>query len=101
MSHWTDDEVEFIIGRYSRLGPKNLANQMNRGWVSIYCKARKLGLSVSKESKYDRNCVAPNVTQFTAKKTPESAYLLGLIWADGHLMRKSKTIRGKDRKSVV
>ncbi len=45
---WNNYEVEILKEKYPTYGPKNLAPVLNRGWVSVYNKARKLGIKTLK-----------------------------------------------------
>ena len=92
-SPWTKEEYEILKAQYPFLGPKNLATTLNKPWRKIYDKARRLGIKVLKEHCHDRNCNISDVSQFVSKYSPESVYLMGLLWADGHLSKHNNKQR--------
>ncbi len=100
---FSKEEIEFILKNYEEKGGKYCAQQLNRKFDCVCQVARRNGIRASiagraermkktksekppKEIKY---LVEPE--QFINVKTPEVAYILGLLWADGHiLVQKNK-----------
>ncbi len=104
---WTEEEINWLIANYSELGCKlcsehlrKTANQISAK-IEYLAKTRNIILHISKERKfkiyqeglgkfiqnktYDYRV---NANQFYEIKTPETAYILGLIWSDGHVSNK-------------
>lgn len=83
---WTNEEIAILKECYEFNPIDYVVDKLNnkRTKFSIYIMANKLGLSYSLY-KVDHN-------QFINVETKEIAYLLGLLWADGNLV-KPGTIR--------
>lgn len=81
---YTKDELEFLVKNYETRGIKFCANHLNRTCRSVsYCANKKLGLY--------RNSWK---SKFCLKKVEniengETAYVLGFLWADGFVGKKS------------
>lgn len=84
---WTEQEIAVLRQEYPTLGPKNLAPKFNRSWESVYNKARALKIKVNHENRHDRNLNKHDISALTTSKTPEGCYILGLLWADGHVAK--------------
>lgn len=101
-SIFTKEQDVFLIDNYAQQGGVYCANVLGFNIKQIYARARNLGLNVCHETR-SRNstiqatrprpelCKVP-ADLFIQVKTPEHAYLLGLIWADGHLCKKTYCI---------
>lgn len=86
--YWTQEELDILISKYSAYGRKGLEPLLpNRTRQGIGDKAIKLGLVCSKEARCEHNFNHLDISQFTESKTPKSVYVLGLLWADGHLCK--------------
>jgi len=97
---WTKEQEGFLKVNYSNKGAKYCAENLNRKRPAVVARANKLGLKVNQivinkilsetrvnwenNREYDSYNVNPN--QFLKIETPEVSYLLGLIWADGHVI---------------
>ncbi len=98
--NWTKEQEDLLRENYSNKGTKYCAEKLNRKRAAISARARKLGLKVDKkvvnkilsetrnswENNRDHDSYNVNPSQFLKIETPEVAYLLGLIWADGHII---------------
>ena len=73
---WTQDQIDFLIDNYYKTSCKYCADKLNLPNDIVYGKIRRLKLK--KECKY-------NLEQFQNIKSKYVAYLLGVIWADGHI----------------
>lgn len=96
---WTKDEITILVEQYPKCG-SNIP-ELDRSISSIQKKANRLGLSLPDDVRVEVNRVAQlkyqddrpddsfgvNVTQFLDITQPEVAYLLGLLWADGYIVR--------------
>lgn len=93
---YSQEEINYLIENYNKLGAKHCSEYLNRPVDSLRSLAyKKLKIKVSKEcrSKYNKgkifikdiNDYSVISTQFTNVDTPISAYILGLIWADGYI----------------
>lgn len=96
MTYFTEKEDKFIIENYDHLDKKTFLNNLNRSWVSIKHRAKKLGLS------------RPNIRLAKLKKlidkTVENAYWLGFIMADGHITDRGElkiTLSSEDERHLV
>lgn len=96
--NYTNNEIDFLKNNYSDKGANFCSKSLNRNYWSIISKAGRLGLRISKElkskqmkrcSKMERtrpkNAKSVDLNQFIDIKSKEIAYILGLIWADGHI----------------
>jgi len=97
---WTKEQEDFLKKNYKNSGTKYCAEKLNRKRPAIAARARKLGLKVDQnvvneilsktrvnwENNREYDSYNVNPSQFLNIKTPEVAYLLGLIWADGHIL---------------
>lgn len=96
---WTKEEEVFLKENYTNNGAKYCAEKLNRKRPAIVARANKIGLKVDQnvvnkilsetrfnwENNRDFNSYNVNPNQFLKIETPEIAYLLGLIWADGNV----------------
>lgn len=97
---WTIEQEEFLKENYPNNGSEYCAKILKRNRPAVIARARKLGLNTNqsavnnilsqKRFEYEQNrdfdSYKVNPNQFLKIKTPEVAYLLGLIWADGHIV---------------
>lgn len=96
---WTKEQEDFLKENYSNRGAKYCAKNLNRKRPAIVARANKLGLKVNQkvinkilsktrinwENNRNYNSYKVNPKQFLKIESPEVSYLLGLIWADGHI----------------
>ena len=91
--------IDFISSNYSILGKRGCAKHLGLKIRTIETIRSRLGVSVSASRKeelrrdalsktFDEYSVNPE--KFINISTPEAAYLLGFIWADGHVVNNSK-----------
>lgn len=105
---FTEEQIEFLKTHYSKMGADWCSNELGISKEKIVSKTSKLGLRVGKEclskvlskskANYESNrsmdSFLVNPKEFMDLKNPYCIYLLGLIWADGHVTyanNKSKT----------
>ncbi len=85
--HWTDDEIAELRRVYPSQGHKPLLESLGRSRDAIMKVASELGLVSHNKAKFIGNTVAANnnsVNQdYFATWSPNMAWLLGYIWADG------------------
>lgn len=83
---YSANEIEIIKKYYPTLGCKGVQKYINRTSDSLRWKTSQMKLRVEpsfRESKVD-------ISGLTTPKTKEAAYLLGLIWGDGHVAWSKK-----------
>lgn len=105
---FTESDIKFLTENYPKMGAKWCADILSLSVGQIVSKTSRLGLKQSKECKTktyseskikyeksrDLNSFSVNPKIFTDLNNEYSIYLLGLIWADGHVTyanNKSKT----------
>jgi len=89
------NENEFLLKNYSLLGIKKCSEILNIPECKLSAKVRKLKLilnknvrcEICKNTRYVKSNDEYNIhpQQFFDIKTPEVAYILGLLWADGYV----------------
>ena len=109
MNKFTINEIDFLKINYIRLGRKNCSIALNRSKNSIKDKCRRLGIRNSvKEIRLKQSMGAKkkagqyvvNEDFFMKNHTPESVYLLGFLWADGHIHKGTRN-SGNDFYQIV
>ena len=96
----TDSELTFIRQNYQILGGTDCAKQLNRSRTTVIHNAKSMGLELSHihrsnimKRKLDKLPEHRNVNPLpfivAEKMFPVNAYLLGFIWADGHVSFKN------------
>jgi len=91
----TDEQKKFIIENYSTKGINYCFNNLNVNKNTISSFARRNNLRVDRSvvlRNMSKNII--NVYDYINVKSPEIAYILGLLWADGHVSfsnNKTKT----------
>jgi len=78
---YTTEETNWIINNYPIHGSKYCAEKMKLSIEQVRGKVSRMKLN-----KADKI----NVEQFKNIKTKEVAYIMGFIWADGHVTKKTK-----------
>jgi hypothetical protein len=91
---YTLEDEQVIRDFYISKGPQYCADLLGRNVFCIHNKAARLGIKFSKADKKllhikarerDPEWYDVNPTQFFDIRLPEAAYLLGFLWADGHI----------------
>lgn len=95
---WDNAKIHFLTKNYHKLGCKECAILLNLPLSTVKSKIGHLGLTIDKETKnriqsyiaksyWSKNLRKRNVDaqKFIDCKTPEHAYVLGILWADGYL----------------
>ncbi len=101
LRRFTGEEDNFIINNYHKIGLTASAKHLNRCLGSIQARRKLLKLNdLSKEERHLIFCNIPKdrswrnykvkEDQFINVKTPEVAYILGLLWADGYVKKGEK-----------
>jgi hypothetical protein len=100
-SHFTEKEIEFLTKNYPTKGAQICADQLKRSKSSVSNKAHHLDLKIKDRSGWtlhyrrkENNEYKVNGNLFMNPTTPEAVYVLGFLWADGHIGLR-KTIRLK------
>lgn len=96
--NYTQEEINFLKEHYPHKGARFCAAALNRKLKSIYLKCCNFGIATTRDCREShrhrrigfRDKENPRVDreQFFNITKPEIAYVLGLIWADGHLGKK-------------
>lgn len=103
---FSDEEVNFIKNNYSKLGSEEISKILDRNKEQIFRKATKLNLQLdlnvicnihkkSTQNYWDNNDKAYeryniNPEKFMNINNPEISYILGFLWADGHIQNNGK-----------
>lgn len=102
---WLEDELEILKEKYKLMGSEELSKLLPRFTIGQIrsCKER-LGLLINKSSLTDvkkamwdkilskRKGYDNFVDGFRDCKTPEHAYILGFLWADGHVEKRNSRV---------
>lgn len=87
----TEEQIIYVKENYAKIGRWEIAKNFQVSPYSIYTIAKKYGIRYDKSISYDKNCNKNNVDKLIKDFTPESAYILGFIWADGYISRGSRS----------
>jgi len=98
----TNSELDFIRQNYQTLGITDCAKKLCRSRSAITSNAKTMGLRLTHEHRsnimkrkldkpFDKRNVNPSAFIIADQITPVNAYLLGFIWADGHVSFKNHT----------
>lgn len=103
-SRWKNNCVDFLRDNYSNKGGQYCSEMLNIPIKQVHKKASELGLRVEKEiisksqsmrsPRYRPSQCGVNADLLCNPSDPVSAYILGLLWADGNLQH-SKNNRYK------
>jgi intein-encoded DNA endonuclease-like protein len=103
---FTTDEINFLKKNFIQFGVKKCAEHLNRNSPYVEKKAYSLGLfrKNSDQWKLDKSPQKVNMIPFLNIKSPEMAYILGFIWADGHITKRKNgiviSVQQKDGKEL-
>lgn len=95
---WSLDEENLIHKFYPKMGPLMFTLLPGKPKIKVAQKARRMGVKMNKLSK---SIITSSsiwkrknhlVDQYITDFTPESAYVLGLLAADGHISIKTRTV---------
>lgn len=90
---WTEEEDNFLIKNYNSLGAKEIAKILNKTIHSIHGRTHILGLYMTGEEWSNIYTKKHDISNFTKVERPEVAYILGILWADGHVTPKKNQVR--------
>lgn len=112
---YTEQEDKLLKEFYPLKGARFCSEKLNRKVESIWDRAKTLKLKINKEvlseiltdafSKNKKYSLNENI--FLNEKTPESCYLLGLLWADGSIRNGKNsyviriTLKAQDGESLI
>lgn len=82
---YTEQENQFLRENYRKLSIAEIATVLNRKDFTVIARASKMGLKRKDSFDYESGF---NLTESLIN--PKFIYLLGYIWADGHLRREAK-----------
>ncbi len=93
MKRFTMEELEFLKKNFLKIGGTHCAKRLGRSRSAVVQQAKKLGLKLNmsiimrfvKEKSFNEYRVNPEPFFNPTFMTNIYAYLLGLIWADGHV----------------
>ena len=91
MTKWDSKMIDVLINNYSNMGVNYCVEILKINRRAIIYKANSLGLKtniIKKSESKSKNKV--NYKLFSDDITKESAYILGLLWADGNVLPKNK-----------
>lgn len=94
---YSPEEDAYIVAHYATLGPRYCGRYLQRKPESIYHRSKTLGLprvtlnvrhrlAGAAIARRDPSQEIPVLVEtFSHVRTPEAAYILGLLWADGYI----------------
>lgn len=89
---WSDNDLKFLNNNYAKYGVNYCTEKLNVNRRRIISKANSLGLKTDIIIKSEnKNKLKVNYDLFNNNFTKESVYILGLLWADGHVRKENKT----------
>jgi len=90
---WSDNDLKFLNDNYVKYGVDYCVEKLKVNRRRIISKANSLGLKTNVIIKSEsKNKPKVNYELFSTEFTKESVYILGLLWADGHVRQDKKTI---------
>lgn len=101
MKRYTDEEIKWLTENYTKLSSTECAKYLGRTSSAIRCFVGTVGITNTKEEAkikrllYNQKSAGEfNVNErlFINDINPITAYLLGLLWADGYLKSKKRFI---------
>lgn len=89
---WCDTDLKFLKDNYEKYGVNYCVEKLKVNRRRIISKANSLGLKTNIVIKSEnKNKLKVNYDLFNNNFTKESVYILGLLWADGHVRKENKT----------
>ena len=89
---WTNYEIEYLKNNYKVNGVDYCVEGLGCNRRRIISKANLMGLKTDVVNKRENlNKSSVNYNLFNTTMTKESVYILGLLWADGHVRKENKT----------
>lgn len=89
---WSDSDLKWLTNNYEEYGVDYCVDALKSNRRRIIYKANSIGLKtkvfVKSESKNKPKVI---YQLFNSDFTKESVYILGLLWADGHVRKENKT----------
>lgn len=99
---WTEEETNFLKENYPKFGAKYCADKLGRSLSAVHNRCYLFKIKPSKETlkrlaseaqinyqkERSNDDFNVNVEQFLDITTPEVAYFLGFLWADGYIVRQ-------------
>lgn len=82
---YSTEEMEFLNHYYFEKGAKYCAEKLNRSLKSVFTKANRLGLH--------EKVIYQTPINLSKLQSPQGAYLLGFLWADGHVSKSKNVIK--------
>jgi len=103
MKTYTKEEEHFLLEKYPTNGGDFCANELKVSTKSIMTKVQRMGIKLTREKRGEiirqhkpikqNNEYSVNPEQFLDIKSIEVAYTLGLLWADGYILRRKNECR--------
>lgn len=91
---WTQDKIEFLRENYSKIEINELAKILGLKKGSVMSNASRFGIRMLKNHKYRNHGNKDDVSHIVKNiSSPEVAYILGFLWADGWLFTATKKRR--------
>jgi hypothetical protein len=98
IKNWTQEEIDFVKNNYSKFGADYCATSINRSFQSISTFAKnndlkrdKIEISKMIKLRLDKTKKYKIKSElFFNIQSPEEAYVLGILWADGSLRNGKK-----------
>ena len=95
---WTEEEDRYLSANYFDSNPEELCEQLShRSWDAIKLHAAKLGIHRAPKSQFINN------TRILLEDSLQSAYWLGVLFADGHFSTRGRialTLKCEDKQHV-
>ena len=88
---WSNREIKILKKLYPKLGSAPLVKYLKRSRQSIIMRAHMLGVKVNDDFMSNEN--RENVSHFIKIESPFIAYMLGFLWADGTVAKKTFNIK--------
>lgn len=83
---WCESDLNFLSVNYEKMGVSYCCKKLEMNKRRVVSKANELGLKTNKRERYEnKNKKTVKYNLFEDEFTKESVYILGLLWADGHI----------------
>lgn len=101
LKKWSNKQINWIKRNYYKFGPKRCADKLGIKRSQISKIASTYNLKMDKEIRREflrNDCINnkkyyPIMKEFDNITKPEIAYFLGYFWADGHLFKKTNSVK--------